>query len=240
MTCRSSSPLSRSALFPFVVAVLVGLAGLLACAPPAQPGPEDGAAYLGIAAGQTFRYDAGGNVSETHELKASSVLVEGKLVFDLVARQNGFVVDERSLTLAVGPEDVQIVRFADCITVCGQPAEPIPFLALPLDDGQQSEIEVEVARTRNGTDEGSVTEKHVFITSGVADVTVPAGTFQAHTVSWTRTREGQSDSAVLRIAPAAVSPTELRRAAERDEPPAPGQGIISWDAFDGAQLELAQ
>lgn len=231
-----SAPLRRHAPRLLVAGCALAFA---ACKPPAVPGPEDGASYLGLGKGKTLTYDLGGSLSETHEMKESSLLVEGRLVFDVLARQNGFAVEERTLTLAVGVEDVQIVRFFDCITRCGQPAEPIPFLALPLDEGQQSEIEVDIALSRNGADEGTVTEKHLFIVGAASDVTVPAGTFPAHTVSWTRTVDGQSESAVLRISPAGVPPGGFAQARDGDEPPAPGAGIVSWDGFDGSQLRLA-
>lgn len=200
---------------------LIAILVWTACPQPEEPpGPEVGASYLGLSIGQTFNYDdAASGLTEKLEVKQSSLLLDGKLVFDLFASQNGFQKDERTFTIAVDADEAVLARFFDCVTQCAQPSAPIPFLQIPLKAGQAADSSVELARSSNGVDEGTATEQHAFVVAGPNDVTVPAGTFSAYTVTWTRTRDEQSDAAVLKIAPET--------------------GIISWLGFDGAQLQLA-
>lgn len=202
------------------LSVLVPLASLVvsasACPPPEVPGPQDAAAYLGLAVGSTATF-AAGDVAATLETKQSSVLRDDALVFDLIAKESGFVKDDRTFTLAVGVDSTALVRFFDCISRCGQPSADIPFLNIPLRTGDSSETAVEVAVSENGIDAGVVAETHTLIVGDEAEVTVPAGTFTGFTVSWSRVRDGASQTSLLTIVP--------------------DTGIVAWQTFDGADLQ---
>jgi hypothetical protein len=215
-------PLFPSPVVVFAVAV-VGFTVASGCAPAAGPSAEEGAAYLGLEEGTTFSYAISDGLSETHEIKKSGVLFEGVAV-DVVAKQNGFANDERTLSLGVDVEGVSILRFFDCIARCGALDAPIPFLQWPLEEGQTTKGEAVVTVTE-GDASVSHTEKHSTTVSGPLSITVPAGTFDdAFLISWTRTTvdvDGAevSDSALLHWVP------EL--------------GVVKQASFDDTNLELS-
>lgn len=202
------------ARFPFFV--LAPVTGFLACQAPDVPTPEDTAAYLGLVVGETIPFDSSG-ADAALEVKQSSVLRDGALVFDLVSKESGFVQDDRTFTMALDAESARIVRFADCIQTCGQPDADIAFAQIPLDTGASADTQVNVTVTRNGAEEAPVVESHTVLVGDEGEITVPAGTFTAFTVSWTRARNGDAQTSLLRIAP--------------------GTGIVSWQTFDGAELQ---
>ncbi len=207
------------------LALTAGVLGLLAGCPPAHvPGPADTAAYLGLADGAVQTYadvsGNGGNVTETHEVHTSSVLPAADnpdgLVFDVLAKRNGFAVDGRTFTLEVLVDSARIVRFFDCIEKCGQPSAPVDLGPVPLKAGKSTQTEVDVDVT--GADVGTSHETHLFVVGDQADVGVPAGDFSAFSVTWTRTDADGAHTSILKIAP--------------------DDGIVSWDGEDGAQLRL--
>ena len=179
-------------------ATVLWLAG---CPGPRQPTAADAAAYLGLAAGTTFSYAAGANLTETHDVKTSSILAGDDVVFDVLAKQNGFEVDERTLSIDVGVKDVKLARFFDCITNCGQPSAPVDFLTVPLKSGQQHQTEVDVVQTHNGNPLPSTHETHTLVVGDESDVTVPAGTFTGFTVAWTRDQDGDVKTSVFVLVP---------------------------------------
>jgi hypothetical protein len=200
-----------SALAPLVAAAL-----LAACPAPHVPGPEDAAAYLGIAAGSTLAFQSGA-VEATIEMRASSVLRDEALVFDLLSKESGFVNDDRTFSIAVSAADARLVRFFDCISKCGQPNTDIPFLAVPLVAGDSFETQVDVKNIVNGQDAGTSVETHTIIVGDEAEVTVPAGAFTGFTLSWSRVRDDVVQTSLMTIVP--------------------DTGIVSWSTFDGAELE---
>lgn len=199
---------SRVSLVALVVPALA------ACPPPDVPTPEDAAAYLGLSAGSLVEFDAAG-ANASLEVKQSSLLRDDALVFDLIAKEQGFVVDDRTFSIAVGVEETSIVRFFDCIQRCGTPAADIPFVTVPLDSGDSAETDVNVTVVVNG-EESEAEEKHTILVSGEEDIAVPAGNFTGFKVSWTRAREGDRQNSLLTIAP--------------------DVGIVAWQTFDGKEL----
>jgi hypothetical protein len=195
-----------------VVPALVGVA----CQPPDVPTPEDAAAYLGLAAGSVVAFDAAGSEAQL-EVKQSSVLRDEALVFDLISKQQGFIQDDRTFTIAVGVQQTSIVRFADCIQRCGTPDADIPFVSVPLDTGDNAATDVNVSVVVNGAEEAVNVEKHTILVGDEVETTVPAGDFTGFNISWTRDRDGDAQTSLLVIAPEV--------------------GIVSWQTFDGASLK---
>lgn len=208
------------ALFSLVlVLVLVVVTG---CQPPAGPTAEEGAAYLGLVSGTTFNYAISDGLTESHEVKDSGVLFDGESV-DVLAKQNGFANDERTLTLGVDVESVSILRFLDCVARCGALSAPIPFLQWPLEEGQSVQGEAEVTVTANGA---SVihTERHSTTVGASESITVPAGSFDAFLINWTTTTINADASESSEVNVLHWSPDV---------------GIVKWDAPDGSVLELS-
>lgn len=216
----------RSSLSSFVVATacasVVGV-GSVGCAPAPGPTAEDGAAHLGLESGTIFSYAVTDGVVETHEVKDSGVLFDGVSV-DVLAKQNGFANDERTLTFGVDVAQVSILRFQDCIARCASPSAPIPFLNWPLNEGDSVEADVDV--TVDDGDAQTVHKEHHATTVGAQEsVTVPAGTFDdAFLISWTRTTTNADQS------------TETEQNTLRW---VPDLGIVKWDAPDGTVLQLS-
>lgn len=201
----------------------LAVVGFAACAPPPEgPTADHGAAYLGLVPGTTLTYDAGPGLTESHELRDSGVLFAGGLAIDVVARQNGFAEDARTLTLGVDLAQVSIVRFFDCLARCGQPDQPIAFLNWPLVAGDVVAGEATVTET-TGTATTVHRESHRTTVGAPQSVTVGAGTFDAFPVSWQRT-------------------TEQPSGAESAESAAlwfvPDVGLVKHQAFDGTTLSL--
>jgi hypothetical protein len=209
-----ASPSHRPVVAAAVLAVAAPLA-TSACQPPDVPTPEDAAAYLGLAAGSVVAFDAAGSEAAL-EVKQSSVLRDGALVFDLISKQQGFIQDDRTFTVAVAVEDVSIVRFGDCIQRCGTPTADIPFVTVPFDTGDSAVTEVDVTTVANGAEESVLAEKHTVLVGDEVETTVPAGDFSGFTVSWTRDRDGDAQTSLLTFAP--------------------DVGIVSWQTFDGVEL----
>lgn len=188
------------------------------CVEKDVPTGSDGAAYFGFVADSTRSY-ADGALVETHSFAASSVSSADGVTVDLVARDNGgFVVQARSMTLEFTGETSFLRRFNDCVTPCAEPAEPIPFLDWPVAAGDQKETVATVTLSENGDETGTEEQKHTIIVGDEADVTVPAGTFTAFTVSWTITRDADVEANTFALAP--------------------DDGIVRWQTADGKLLEL--
>ncbi len=203
-----------------LLAIVLAAAG---CPAPAGPTAQDGALHTGLVSGTTFTYSIGNGLSETHEVKDSGFLFGGGLAVDVLAKQNGFVQDERTLTFGIDIEQVSIVRLFDCIARCGTLDAPIPFLSWPLEEGQTTEGEAVVSVSEADGTSTLHRERHSTTVSGPKEVTVAAGTFDAFLISWSRTStapdgEETIESALLRLAP--------------------NVGVVQQDAFDGTALEL--
>ena len=205
--------------FCVVVAAFVG-----ACAAADVPTPDDGAAHLGLESGTTFTYNVSDGVTETHEVKASGVLFAGVSV-DVLAKQNGFAADARTMSVGVDVTQASLLRFFDCIVHCGTLDQPIPFLNWPLTEGDvvTGEATVTVIGSNDGTD-GVHNERHSTTVGPQSTVTVPAGDFDAFSISWTRTVI-ESDGS---------EETELTLLSW-----APDVGIVKHEAADGTVLELS-
>lgn len=201
------------------------LATLSACpAPSGGPLPEDGASHLGLVEGTTLTYASSTGATETHEFVRSDLQVLGGLTVGLLAKENGFAKEDRSLTFVVDVEQASLGRFFSCINACATVDAPIPFIGWPLTEGARVEGEAAVTESQNGEVVQTRTERHATTIGAAADITVPAGTFNAFVVSWSKTiidATGAEDTetAVLHWAP--------------------DVGIVKHETFDGVTLELS-
>lgn len=214
---------SRVAHRPLVSLLVAGFCAV-GCQAPDLPTAEDGAIALGLQPGQTLTYQHSSGSTETHEFSDSDVLFGGGLAVDLQARQNGFAENDRTLSFGIDLEQASLVRFYDCLQDCLSPDQPIPFIGWPLTAGARVEGEATVQGREGGVDVVR-TERHSTTVGDAVDVTVPAGTFSAFPVTWSRTRtdpatgESTTDQALLQWAP--------------------DVGVIKHETFDGDVLELS-
>jgi hypothetical protein len=215
----------RSAYGSFMRHVVISVFGsvvcmsvLVGCPQKQEPTAKDGVSYLGLAAGQTRAY-ADGDLEETHSYGSSNVAAADGITVDVIAKDNGgFVVQSRSLTVEVTPTTSFLRRFNDCVNPCAQPEDPIAFLDWPLEPGAQKETETEVVLTENGTETGRQSQRHSVVVGDEGEVTVPAGSYDAFSVTWTLNVEGSIETHLLSVA--------------ADE------GIVKWVTPDGKSLEL--
>lgn len=184
--------------------------------PENRPLEELCAEYFGIADGRTFEYQ-GPSLSETHTYTRRPG-VEDRYIFDRKVTRGGFVEDDTTLSLEATAEGLKIIRFHDCITKCGEPSESLEMFSFPVNPGDTTDTEVTVDVTENGEAAGTRTEKHRFAVAESSEVTVPAGTFNAYTVIWTRTVDGESATAGLTFAE--------------------NYGFVSVEPFDGGAYAL--
>jgi len=208
---------------PVTVSAVVAALTVACAPPPTAPTADDGAAHLGLVAGTTKTYASSTGAAETHEYVASDILLADGLTVGQVAKENGFAKEERSLTFGVNLEQASIVRFFSCLNACATPSAAIPFVTWPLQENERTEGEATVTVSENGAVVETRTERHATTVGTQAPVTVPAGTFDAFVVSWSRTvvdAQGneETETAVLQWAP--------------------DVGIVKHDTFDGVTLEL--
>ncbi len=156
---------------------------------------EQAARYFALVDGVTFTYESASGLTEEHQYEAGSTGDDGALSFSRVARRGGFVQDDQTLTLRVVDADVYIAQFYDCLTRCGRPDNDVKLLTFPLEAGQVNETDVTVDVSTNGVDEGSRAERHRFAVGDERDISVPAGEFTGFDVLWSRTIDGDTDSA---------------------------------------------
>ena len=190
---------------------------LLACPPKADPRIA-GALSLGLYDGAEFTYIGPGGLEEVHAYTRNTD-DEERYVYERVARRSGFVVDDATFTLEVTDSTLDIIRYYDCLTLCGELSEPVTLFPWPLDPGDISESTVTVSLARNGEDEGTREERHRVTVGEEVEVELPAGTFTGHDVLWTRTIDEQTETASLFFIP--------------------DVGFGSVEAFDGATYELS-
>jgi hypothetical protein len=206
------------------LAVVVAVSSSACVSQNTGPTADEGAAYLGLTSGTTLTYAASDSTTETHTFKDSDVQLLGALTVGMDATANGFAVDERSLTLAIDVERLSIMRFFGCLSRCATADQPIDVLQWPLEEGQSTVGEANVTETLNGEAVQTRTERHTTTVGAQADITVPAGTFPAFAVTWSRTvidatgAETATDSSVLQWAP--------------------DVGIVRHETFEGITLEL--
>jgi hypothetical protein len=200
---------------------LPSLCLLVACGPPREePTASDVAAYFGLVDGSERVYVGPSSQEETHSYALVPGVGEG-LVFDRTARRGGFVQDDLTQRFVVTLEGgLQMTRFLDCLTRCAEAATPLDVLPWPVEGGESVQSEAEVEVTENGETVETRTERHRFQVGSEEDVTVPAGSFPAFRVIWTRTIAEESTSSQFVIAP--------------------DEGIIVSEGFDGSSFELTE
>ena len=207
-----------------VSAAAAVFAGSACLASPVGPSAEEGAAHLGLVAGTTLTYASSNGTTETHTYGVSDVQSLGALTVARSAKESGFAVDDRSLTFGVDVAQATILRYFNCLSQCATFDAPLSFVQWPLEEGARTEGEVVVTESRNGEVVQVRTERHATTVSALVDVVVPAGTFAAHLVNWSRTIidgtgvETSKDTTTLQWAP--------------------DVGIIKYEA-DGLTLELS-
>jgi hypothetical protein len=210
-------------LFAVSALVMVAAGGVGCLAGPAGPSADDGAAHLGLVEGRTLTYASSTGATETHEFTASDLQVLGGLTVGLLAKENGFAKESRSLTFAVDVTQASLARFFSCLNDCATVDAPIAFIGWPLEEGARVEGEATVTESRNAEVVQIRTERHTTTIGPAADVSVPAGTFNAFIVSWAKT--------IIDAAGAETTETAVLHWA-------PDVGIVRHETFDGVTLDL--
>jgi hypothetical protein len=189
----------------------------MAPAVPKMATPEEGATYFGLGDGLTSTWARDDQVSEVHAM-TTGVGVRDGVALDVVARENGLVVDARTRTLEVTDEALLLTRALDCLRDCESFEPPVVLARWPLSLGAVAESSVVVTRT--GSSPGTVDEVHRTTVGDPIDVEVPAGLFTGQPIVWTRTRDDVTTSARLVVVP--------------------NVGIVVIEDFDAHQLALVR
>lgn len=198
-----------------VALALLAVSSLMACG----TGPtyiEQTELYFALADDRTYHYEATGGLTETHDY---TLREEEDRIFDRIVRRSGFLDDDTTFSLQPTDRALLIVRLHDCVTLCGELSDPIEIAERPLENGASKSTDVTVTVTRNGESDGTREERHTFAVGEETEVTVPAGTYTAHTILWSRTVDGVASSASLTFAPE--------------------EGFVAVESFAGVRYELA-
>ena len=209
---------NRTHALGVLLAICLPVAGSTACGPGE---PEltalDVATYFGLVDGVERTYQDANAFEETHEIRKVSGVGERE-VYERIVRRGGFVQDDLTLQLEATVErGLEVVRFHDCITLCGEISTPIAWLPWPIEGGESMQTDVTVDVSRNGTAEETRAESHQLQVGTEEETTVQAGTFPSYPVIWTVTGD------VSRSLQMVVAPDE---------------GLIISEGFDGARFEL--
>lgn len=198
--------------------LLAALASALACGPGTpEPTAADAAAYFGLADGVERTYVDTNGFTETHELRRVSGVGERE-VYERIVRRGGFVQDDLTLQLEATQErGLEVLRYYDCLTLCGDLSEPVRWLPIPVEGGESSQADVTVDVTRNGEPEETREESHQVQVGDEETFTVPAGDFPAFRVLWN------------------ISGDDAR---SLEMVFAPEEGLIVSEGFDGSRFEL--
>ncbi|MFZ9889242.1 MAG: hypothetical protein ACO3JL_17245 [Myxococcota bacterium] len=210
----------HSSLFCFCCSAL---AFSLGCGePPDEPDAASVAAYFGLEDGLSRRYQAASGLEEEHEFRLVPGSAGDSLTYDRTVRRGGFIVDDLTLRLRVSTTaGLEVTRLYDCVSRCGELSAPIALLPWPLDEGRSLESQVDVTLTGAEAGESTFQEQHVVQVGASSSLEVPAGTFEAFAVIWSRQVEGgQGRSAALSFAPEV--------------------GFLRSEAFDAVTFELAE
>jgi hypothetical protein len=194
--------------------------GLLGC--PGSPGPTaaDVAAYFGLKDGTERVYVNEQGLEETHALQRSAVHGDRE-IYQRLARRSGFVHDESTFQLEASVErGLEITRFLDCVTRCGELSAPIAFLPWPLLGGESLQSEVELRLEVNGEEQEPRDERHSLQVGTLEERTVPAGIFEGYRVLWTRTAGEDVRTLELFVAP--------------------DEGLVVTEGVDGVRFELSE
>lgn len=214
--------ISRRPVLPLALLVVTAGAPSIGCAPPPdEPTAADVAAYFGLTDGaeRVFRSESG--QEETHTYTRNGGFGE-RQVYDRVVRRGGFVENDLTFRLEASLErGLEILRLYDCVTKCAELSEPIAFLPWPLEGGEALESDVEVEVTENGEAVETRSEHHAIQVGAASDVTVPAGTFSAFQVIWSRAVGDDAAKSVQLVV-------------------APDEGLLVSEGFDGAKFELQE
>lgn len=197
----------------------------IGCAAPTGPTAEDGAAYLGLVVDTKLTYESSNGTTETHDLVNSDLQQLGALSVGLTARENGFAVEEHSLTFGVDVNEASLLRFFNCLSKCAVSDVPISFVQWPLEEDQVTTGEGSITEVVDGEVVQTRVERHTTTVGPLADVTVPAGTFPAHLINWSRTTVDGTGVDV------GTETTVLQWA--------PDVGIVRYEYDDGVKLELS-
>lgn len=202
------------------LAPVLALAPQLACSPaPEEPAAADVAAYFGLVDGAERVFRSENGLEETHSFTRNGGFGERE-VYERVVRRGGFVEDELTLRFEASVErGLEILRFHDCVTKCGELSEPIAFLPWPLRGGESLESDVEVTVSRNGEVQETRAEHHAVQVGNEMEHIVAAGTFSAFQVLWSK-RVGDEEPRSVQIVVA------------------PEEGLIVSEGFSGGSFEL--
>lgn len=192
-----------------------------ACAPPPEePAAADVAAYFGLVDGAERVFKAESGQEETHSYTRNGGFGERE-VYDRVVRRGGFVEDDLTFQLEATTErGLEILRLYDCVSRCGELSEPIALLPWPIEGGESLESTASVEVSLNGEVQETRSEHHAVQIGTATDVTVPAGTFSAFQLIWSRTVDEDGQSVQLVIAP--------------------DEGFVVSEGFDGTSFELQE
>ncbi|MBL91089.1 MAG: hypothetical protein CMH56_04655 [Myxococcales bacterium] len=107
--------------------------------------------------------------------------------YQVQAENNGFVVQDRTLSLDVTEEGLFLSSWMDCKNACMTPNSPLKMLSNPVYDRDRFEVEATIEQL-SGVLTEEVTETHVFFASEEKPINTLEGLKDGHDIQWTRTQ----------------------------------------------------
>lgn len=179
--------------------VLGHLAPCLFACGPAIPLNEQSANYFGLKDGGEYQYQNESSQEMIHTYERSND--DESFIFFREATQGGFIIDEMTMVVEAVDDGLQINQFYDCLTRCGDPSEPVKMFTWPMEEGDDQRTELTVSVTENGQSSLSREESHRFAVGAETTKNLPIGSSLGFDVIWTRTIDGETDTAALFVVP---------------------------------------
>ena len=113
---------------------------------------------------------------------------DSTLQYQVQAETEGFVVQDRTLTLNVTTDGLFLASWNDCKSTCLTPAEPIKILGNPVYARDRFEVEATIEQL-SGVLTEEVKETHLFFASEKKPINTLTGLKDGYDIQWTRTRD---------------------------------------------------
>ena len=137
----------------------------------------------------------------------------------VTATSNGFVKQERSLSLYVKPDGLFLESWHDCASSCLKPDSIIAMWSRPIYERERNENSVSVTETL-GTYSEDHDETHVFFVSESKEISVLGGFEEGYDIQWIRTRGDDISTNTLTFVPQ--------------------RGLVAWVDDTGTELTLIE
>ena len=178
---------------------------------------EASSTYFGLS-NETRCFERNDGVLENWDIKT---MVQGEAYWQylITATSNGFVTQDRSLTLRVKTDGLFLESWHDCSSSCLKPEPIVQMWSNPIYARERNESVVKVNETLGAISE-EYDETHVFFVGESKEISVLGGSEEGFDIQWIRTRGDDISTNTLTFVPQ--------------------RGLVAWVDDTGTELTLIE